>query len=194
MLWKLPLAAAKNGELAIQNDAAPVAAFNDKEPAAEPAKEIPEITLDDSLPDKNADEEELRRVAEQIGAANSLEDITDVMAETIFGSQALDEIAAAVVANPPEQEESSPVMLDDNESAGAQSPQQPDTGAPQAKDPAGIEPAPIAEDAAQRLDMVKALNNGVANTPPVESIEMSSGPKQALQDSPRPRGPQPEPH
>ena len=53
------------------------------------------------MPQANKDDNELRRVAEQIGAANSLEDVSDLMAETIFGNQAFDERSAAGGANPP---------------------------------------------------------------------------------------------
>lgn len=192
------LESAKNGELAIQNDSAPVAAFKEPDTATETAPEdvaavIPEITLDAALPSKEADEEELRRVAEQIGAASSLEDVTDIMAETIFGSQALDEIAASVVANPPEEEEKSPVMLEDIEVETAPAANDATSEDPDVAQATGTQDAvPVDADAAKRLDMVKALNKSTGAAAP-ESIEMSSGPKQQLTEPPKPNGPQPEP-
>jgi len=83
--------------------------------------EIPEITLDKELPGRSLDEQDLLRAAEEIGSANSLEDISDDMAETLFGSQAFDKIAAEVVANPPKDHEiadappdgPSPVKIDE---------------------------------------------------------------------------------
>jgi len=67
--------------------------------------EIPEITLDKELPGSSLGDQDLLKAAEEIGSANSLEDISDDMAETLFGSQAFDKIAAEVVANPPKDHE-----------------------------------------------------------------------------------------
>lgn len=191
------LDAAKKGDFAIQPDSAPMADFGEAKPPPaseqtdEAATEVPEITLDNSLPQQNVDEDELRKVAEQIGSANSLEDFSDVMAETIFGCQALDDIAAAVVANPPP-EAASPVMLEDAEVApaanDASSKKPVANGAPPVRKPAEVD-----ESAAKRLDMVKSLNdgNGKAPAPKVEKIELGSA-KQAPAVA-RPSGPQPEP-
>jgi type II secretory pathway predicted ATPase ExeA len=83
--------------------------------------EIPEITLDKELPGRSLDDQDLLKAAEEIGSANSLEDISDDMAETLFGSQAFDKIAEEVVANPPKDHEiadappdgPSPVKIDE---------------------------------------------------------------------------------
>lgn len=183
------LDAAKNGEFA----SAPTdLAAPKQENAAEQSPDIPEITLDNSLPKENPDQDELRKVAEQIGAANSLEDITDVMAETIFGSQALDEIAAAVVANPPVDEPSSPVMLEEAEIPTAPNDAATGTENNETRNPAA--PAKLDEAAAQRLDMVKALNKGAnIDLPAAEEIEISSSKPAPSQVTKKPTGPQPEP-
>lgn len=66
------------------------------------ATDLPEITLDAALPSRGAESDELDKAADEIGNASSLEDISDAMAETLFGNAELDAVAAAVVANPPE--------------------------------------------------------------------------------------------
>lgn len=98
---------------------------------------IPEITLDEALPvpamkspladgekaaDRNSDTY-MDRLAHDIGNAHSLEDISDLMAETLFGTE-FEQIAADAVAMPPQkmaelelqQEKLSPVKLDMAES------------------------------------------------------------------------------
>jgi general secretion pathway protein A len=190
------LTAAKKGDFADQPSAPatrPVESV--PEPIAEDTSEavvdVPQITLEDSLPQANKDDDELRRVAEQIGAANSLEDVSDLMAETIFGSQALDEIAAAVVANPPQEDAESPVML-----TGAEVPAAANDGSATAKAAVPVVKAgKVDESAAKRLNMVKALKNGngSASAPVVEKIEMSSGKPNATPPPKKMTGPQPEP-
>jgi general secretion pathway protein A len=190
------LTAAKKGDFADQPSAPatrPVESV--PEPIAEDTSEalvdVPQITLEDSLPQANKDDDELRRVAEQIGAANSLEDVSDLMAETIFGSQALDEIAAAVVANPPQEDAESPVML-----TGAEVPAAANDGSAPAKSAVPVVKAgKVDESAAKRLNMVKTLKNGngSASAPVVEEIEMSSGKSNATPAPKKTTGPQPEP-
>lgn len=63
---------------------------------------VPELTLDESLEDARRDQRrELDELAEQLGKAQTLDDISDKMAETLFGDEDLNRIAAEVVANPP---------------------------------------------------------------------------------------------
>jgi general secretion pathway protein A len=197
------LDAAKKGDFAPEPATAPVAkpevsppdAVQDK-PAAV-ASGIPEITLDDSLPQAKNNDEELMRVAEQIGRAHSLEDISDIMAETIFGSQALDEIAASVVANPPSTKSESPVMLDETDvpkAANDSAANKPPAG--NNRVPAGA-PGKSGDKAAKRPDMVNALKKAPANAAAIrmEENEIGSGkpnPASAA-PAPKPRGPQPEP-
>jgi general secretion pathway protein A len=191
------LDAAKKGDFAIQPDSAPVADFADAKPVAdneqadEAVTAVPEITLDDSLPQKNVDDDELRRVAEQIGSANSLEDVSDLMAETIFGSQALDEIAAAVVANPP-QEAVSPVMLEEADVAPAANDADSNKPVTNGVATAG-KPAEPDESAARRLDMVKALNTENGKTPAAKAEKIELGSEKPKPVAARPTGPQPEP-
>ena len=88
-----------------------------KPPLLEP--ELHEITLDNSLEEqRKASEEELARTAEELSKAESLEDISDVMAETLFGEE-LEQAAAEALGMGPlpdteadDGEEVSPVMLD----------------------------------------------------------------------------------
>ncbi len=88
---------------------------------------IPEITLDKSISAEQPKETAADRFAAEIGTANSLEEFSDAMAETLFGSEAFDQIAADVVANPPDaatdkledMDKQSPVKLDDTDMPGA---------------------------------------------------------------------------
>ena len=186
------LDAAKSGDLATDSDAPPAASMKPAVQEETPvAADVPEITLDDALPKAPDVDPELLKVAEQIGRASSLEDMTDVMAETIFGSEAFDEIAAAVVSNPPEEEETSPVMLDESQIPEAAN----DAGKQEgAKVTATTQPAneTLSQSAADRLDMVKALNNGAgpAAVGPREDIQLGND---NPDKPPKPRGPQPEP-
>lgn len=102
-------------------------------PAAESAidspatSDIPEITLDKAISDEQPKKTDVDKFAAEIGSANSLEEFSDSMAETLFGSEAFDQIAADVVANPPddapgkleEMDKKSPVKLDDADMPGA---------------------------------------------------------------------------
>ena len=113
------------------------------------------------------------------------------MAETIFGSQALDEIAAAVVANPP-QEAESPVMLEESVIAPAANDGQSEKPLPNGVAPAG-NPAKLDQTATKRLDAVKAPNNGNGKAPAAKVEEIELGGAKAEPVAPKPTGPQPEP-
>jgi len=197
------LNSAKKGGYDAQPDTAPIADLKAEEPLptavpnvdskAEPAADIPEITLEDSLPQQSDAEQKLEQCAVEIGNANSLEDISDFAAETIFGNEAFDEIAAAVTANPPV-EEPSPVLLTDAETSAAANDVVATIPAPDSKPK--TEPANTDMDAAakNRLAMVNALNNGVptVSMPKSETIEMGEDRLAAIKRA-RPTGPQPEP-
>lgn len=94
---------------------------------ANAATGVPEITLDQSISNEQPKKAELDKFAAEIGTANSLEDFSDAMAETLFGSEAFDQIAADVVANPPgtennpldDMDKQSPVKLDESDMPGA---------------------------------------------------------------------------
>ncbi len=69
---------------------------------ARPAGELPEITLDNELDRKKAPAPvtNLGRWQEELALANGLEDISDLLAETVFGDKAFDELAARIALNP----------------------------------------------------------------------------------------------
>lgn len=102
----------------------PDATFASSEPpAADSTPEAPEITLDKVISDQESQLEKLDQFRDEMSKVNSLEDVSDVMAETLFGVE-FDEIAAAAVANPDFAEESgqsdedtapSPVALSEDE-------------------------------------------------------------------------------
>jgi len=84
--------------------------------------DVPQITLDDELEKRKASAVDLEKMAHEIGSADSLEDFSASMAETLFGSEAFDEIAAQVAAKTPvaegsteplSEDEASPVQLED---------------------------------------------------------------------------------
>lgn len=123
------LAAAKNGGSAAEPEIPAIPNVSGMAPGVAsqdtPAK-VPEITLDNVIEKQRTQNAEMDRFRDEIGSASSLEDISDVMAETLFGCEAFDEIAAGVVANPPLEEESadkgaepSPVMLADDDMPNA---------------------------------------------------------------------------
>ena len=73
------------------------------EPAAETAEAKPdlaEITLDKTLEDQRIEGQKLDEMAAELANADSLEDISDVMAETLFGIE-FEQIAKEALANPP---------------------------------------------------------------------------------------------
>ena len=123
-----------------------------KPPLLEP--EIQEITLDDSLDTQRIGKgPELSQVAEELSKAASLEDISDVGAETLFGEE-LEAAAAAALGQPAAEgtpgefmDEPSPVMLEMPD----EPPADPDSGEQQAGD--------FDMSVSQRYAMVNALRN-----------------------------------
>ncbi|MBT5220867.1 MAG: hypothetical protein HOI35_09630 [Woeseia sp.] len=81
--------------------------------------DIPQTTIDDELNKQQLPPIDLDKLAQEIGTPDSLEDFSASMAETLFGSEAFDQIAAHVTANPPASdvnpvalvEDASPVQL-----------------------------------------------------------------------------------
>ena len=63
-------------------------------------EDVPQITLDQSLEDQRLEGAKLDEMAEELANANSLEDISDVMAETLFGIE-FEQIAQEALKNPP---------------------------------------------------------------------------------------------
>ena len=203
------LNSAKKGVFAAQPANEPVAALKvetaapipdpvvetEEAPAAKaPAAEIPEITLDDALPKQKRSDQELEKCAAEIGGANSLEDISDFAAETIFGNEAFDEIAAAVTANPPVEtpstvETPSPVMLQNSDITAAAN------ETIDAKPAVETNPKDMDASAKSRLAMVNALNNEIPpnSTPVGETIELGEAKPKAVAKPAIPNGPQPEP-
>lgn len=167
----------------------------------EPAAGIPEITLDRELPKKPQRKPVNPEFAEQISKANSLEEFSDAMAETLFGEE-FSQIAAEVVANPPPDHATaapppagpSPVRLDDG-LIGAlfDDDDLPDLrleDEPKAA-PADVPSAAgLRQSQAMRLDMLKALS-GRELSGPAEEIELGHGPSR---DNPvMPNTPKPDP-
>ena len=62
--------------------------------------DIPHLTLDQTLEDQRKEGAKLDEMAAELADADSLEDISDVMAETLFGIE-FEQIAADAIANPP---------------------------------------------------------------------------------------------
>ena len=117
------------------------------------------------------------------------------MAETLFGNEAFDAIAAEVVANPPPgmvaPGEASPVMLDVEDTADTADGTKPEL--PVLSETGQKEMGYTGEfnmSVTRRLEMVNALNEGesAANG---ENIEL--GDKKATDQAPKPGSPQPEP-
>ena len=204
------LDSAKKGDFAAQPGNEPIAnlKIDEKVKAAdqlpeskdEPAMDIPEITLDDELPQQKASDPKLEKCALEIGNANSLEDISDFAAETIFGNEAFDEIAAAVTANPPVEElspvdEPSPVMLQESEITAAANDTIDAKPVVDTKSKDASAPADMDASAKNRMAMVNAMNNGIptVSTPKSETIELGSDNGKAAAVPAKPNGPQPEP-
>ena len=204
------LDSAKKGDFAAQPGNEPIAnlKIDEKVKAAdqlpeskdEPAMDIPEITLDDELPQQKASDPKLEKCALEIGNANSLEDISDFAAETIFGNEAFDEIAAAVTANPPVEElspvdEPSPVMLQESEITAAANDTIDAKPVVDTKSKDASAPADMDASAKNRMAMVNAMNNGIptVSTPKSETIELGSDIGKAAAVPAKPNGPQPEP-
>ena len=200
------LESAKKGDFALQPGSAPVANLKPAEKIATadpvtkienaadvPVTDIPEITLDDALPQEKAEDANLEKCAAEIGRASSLEDISDFAAETIFGNEAFDEIAAAVTTNPPS-EEPSPVLLQDSEISVAANDTVAAKPAVESSPKATAAEVDLDSSAKSQLAMVNALNNGIPTvaTPKSETIEMGEDKPAAIAQA-KPTGPQPEP-
>jgi general secretion pathway protein A len=86
----------------IELESVPARAVEDTPPAEE--AELPEITLDNSIDQSLEDQEnegqELDQMAAELANVESLEDISDVMAETLFGIE-FEQIAQEALKNPP---------------------------------------------------------------------------------------------
>jgi type II secretory pathway predicted ATPase ExeA len=142
---------------------------------------IPALTLDQTLEEKRAEAAKLDpKVAQKIGEAESIKDFTDTMAETLFGDEEFDAIAADVVANPPPGKTApgktaaakpaadvSPVMLEPELQPEPEKASKP--AAPPAEPEEMAEPGNFNLTMSRRMDMVKELNK--ANAKP-EKIEM----------------------
>ena len=138
---------------------------------------IPALTLDDVLEEKRGKSAKVIETEEELGKAESLNDLTNTMAETLFGDESFAAIAAEVVANPPpgktapgkSGEDASPVMLDTEEqaspvmletanesaSADASKPESPAKGPKNTGQTGNFEMT-----MSKRMDMLKALNSG----------------------------------
>lgn len=112
------LSAAKKGELDRMLEATAAPQGNVPAGNVEQVEEMPEITLDEALADQVQKNEELDQFAAEIAKANSLEEFSDKMAETLFGSEDLDAIAADVVANPPQADPGTPADAEPEPVAG----------------------------------------------------------------------------
>ena len=204
------LEAAKNGDLG-ELLAAPAEPPLNGVAAIPTAEEEPppvaESMLDNELPEQPELNEELLKCAEDISNANSLEEFSDAMAETLFGNETFNQIAADVVANPPPENQSaeavteeeladappagpSPVKLADSAILKMTGDEPPAT----TPIPAGP-PIPPRQDAgltdsqAVRANMLAALKQGAKNLS-TEQIELG---KDSGADTPgTPRAPQPE--
>ena len=166
----------------------------------EPPVSIPEITLDDKLAKKQKPSAISLEAAAEISKANSLEEFSDTMAETLFGNEDLDAIAAEVIANPPsegyvvgeEPPESKPVHAEEPDQADAAD----DPVALKLEDTANSMPVPPAPDGhlresqAMRAGMLKSLQetNGSA---PAEHIEMAHESATAIPSPPKAHQPEP---
>ncbi len=138
----------------------------DKSPKGNAAAvdEIPALALDETLDDQSNKSADLNKMAEKLSKAGSLTDLTDTVAETLFGNAEFNAIAAEVVANPPPSEpteDASPVMLETEDEAKSADADKPDLQptAPDEKDDA----AELSmSSTTRRLDLVMKLNSGGA--------------------------------
>jgi general secretion pathway protein A len=199
------LAAAKNGEISPQTAIPAIPSVNGAAPelhAEETPAAVAEITLDNVIEKQQLQNAQLDKFREEIGSANSLEDISDMTAETLFGCEAFNEIAAGVVANPPEvadsgttESEPSPVELTSDEMPGAAN-----DAADQKQDdePPAMTPlteatpevsVPLNESVAMRIDMLNAMKSNPVTA--AENVEL--GEDNPANGTSARKGPQPEP-
>jgi type II secretory pathway predicted ATPase ExeA len=199
------LAAAKSGSLAEQNAIPAMPRVNGAAPELsvdDEAAPLPEITLDKVIADQQIQNDQLDRFRAEIGKASSLEDISDFMAETLFGCEAFDEIAADVVANPPAdyglasgEVAPSPVKLTDEEMPTAANDaaelnirkplpaRSPGTTSEENSD------VPLNESTALRIEMLNKMKTRAASM--AENVEL--GEENPADRARHARGPQPEP-
>ena len=158
---------------------------------------IPALTLDQSIEDKHSKDVVPDELAQELGNAESLDDLSDKMAETLFGDEDFDAIAADVVANPPTSavapgapgDDVSPVMLETGNEAVSTDASKPDLS--EVSDSGHKELGYTGEfnmSVTNRLKMLGKLNKDSANC---EKIEM--GDDKPAEKAPKPKAPQPEP-
>jgi type II secretory pathway predicted ATPase ExeA len=166
------------------------------EPTAEPAPEsIPEVTLDKSIEAKQAeakaatDPEELSRLSAELEKTRSLEEMSDQLAETLFGSEELEAISLQIREEAAPEEES-PVALEPTDVASAASPVATPPAATAAPAPAVTPPAATAAPAPAVTPRAAPKSPPVSR--PAAEVVMESGPAAAVAP-PEKSGPQPEP-
>jgi general secretion pathway protein A len=156
------------------------------QPAVEespPSTDIPEVTLDKAIEERRAaaraatDPAELDRMAAELEQTKSLEEMSDKLAETLFGSEELEAISLQIreEAAPEEQ----PVALESTEATPeAASAAAPEAPTPSADPPAAAgPPAPPKPPAAPAADAHNDMSSAATEPAP----------------APQARGPQPEP-
>jgi hypothetical protein len=190
------LQSAKQGELAVApqpaiNGAAPVDVAPDATPEA-----APEITLDRALEEQQVQSRKLADVSSAIGGVNSLEDIDDLTAETLFGEE-FAAIADSVVAegqlvdpNAADAPEAEPAATEavtadacNDDAADAA----PSSGANTATANGSSGESELRQSVAMRIDVLNEMKAKIA-TEHTEVVELGEEPAR----SPH-RGPQPEP-
>jgi hypothetical protein len=163
---------------------------------------VPEITLDKAIEDQRPKTYDLDQFRAEIGSANSLEEISDKMAETLFGCEEFAQIAADVVSNPPGEPESganeskpSPVKLAEDEMPGAANDESDLKNAPEppkavrAKTPVPAASESPMDSTAIRINMLNAMKSNAAAA--AENIELGQDNRRNAER--KPKGPQPEP-
>jgi type II secretory pathway predicted ATPase ExeA len=200
------LAAAKNGEFAEQKAMPAIPSVNGAAPELTVGKQeaapVPEITLDEVIADQQKQNDQLDKFRAEIGSASSLEDISDVMAETLFGCEAFDDIAADVLANPPEghdtatgEEAPSPVKLTSEEMPSAANDSAElslEEATPTVENPdnADLDNAvPLNQSTALRIDMLNKMKSKAAAM--AENVEL--GEDDPAKNTSKTNSPQPEP-
>lgn len=152
------------------------------------ADDIPALTLDATLQSKRKKPVDLEGMANQLGKAASIKDLTDTMAETLFGNAEFEAIAAEVSARPkPDnpaagkrpapakaEPDESPVKLELEDDSGASGTQQPGSDEPAPEAASG--PDKVTMSTTRRLDLVKQLNNP-ADLENVETGDTGAGKK-----------------
>ncbi len=172
--------------------------------------DLPEITLDKSIetgiqnqlseasaaipPPERArkTDVELGQIAASIANAKTLEDIDDIMAETLFGTS-ISMVAAAIKANPPSDDSANDELqiLEEEPMAGAVPPPESPAAGPVREEISIETPAPAGNtgldaSASQRLKTVRALN---ANLHPSLQARRKAAPNPsspAVSDEPQP--------